>query len=109
MALEDLPAVYEEDELLWLSSTAALVQQMNDALRHRQLPPILYLWRFDWGNLLDFLVSAGRRERRAAVSLTAVIVRYVLCLQHAGATDYERNLWHWTSEVSHRPAISLSV
>lgn len=98
--LTSLPELYEDDEPLWALSTACILSQLHQALQRPQIPPLFYLWHIDWEHILDFLISAAQRDKRAAASLSVQVTKHILYLKHAGPGDLDYNKSHWRSEVS---------
>jgi hypothetical protein len=80
-----LKQLYETDENLWLEETIELLKQKQ----FNQL---------DLENLIEELISLGKRDLAKAKSLLRQIIIHILLLQY-WQVEYERNYRHWNGEI----------
>ncbi len=80
-----LKQLYETDENLWLEETIELLKQ-------RQFSQL------DVENLIEELISLGKRDLAKAKSLLRQIIIHILLLQYRHV-EYERNYRHWIGEI----------
>jgi len=81
----NLKQLYETDENLWLESTIELLKQKQ----FNQL---------DLENLIEELISLGKRDLAKAKSLLRQIIIHILLLQY-WQVEYQRNYRHWMGEI----------
>lgn len=81
----NLKQLYETDESLWLEKTIELLKQKQ----FNQL---------DLENLIEELISLGKRDLAKAKSLLRQIIIHLLLLQY-WQVEYERNYRHWIGEI----------
>lgn len=81
----NLKELYETDESLWLEQTIELLKQKQ----FNQL---------DLENLIEELISLGKRDLAKAKSLLRQIIIHILLLQY-WQVEYERNYRHWLGEI----------
>jgi hypothetical protein len=81
----NLKELYETDESLWLEQTIELLKQKQ----FNQL---------DLENLIEELISFGKRDLAKAKSLLRQIIIHILLLQYWQA-EYDRNYRHWLGEI----------
>lgn len=81
----NLKQLYETDENLWLEKTIELLKQKQ----FNQL---------DLENLIEELISLGKRDLAKAKSLLRQIIIHILLLQY-WQVEYERNSRHWIGEI----------
>lgn len=81
----NLKQLYETDENLWLEQTIELLKQKQ----FNQL---------DLENLIEELISLGKRDLAKAKSLLRQIIIHILLLQ-SWQVEYERNYRHWIGEI----------
>ncbi|MCC5625661.1 DUF29 domain-containing protein [Nostoc sp. CHAB 5715] len=81
----NLKQLYETDENLWLEETIELLKQKQ----FNQL---------DLENLIEELISLGKRDLAKAKSLLRQIIIHILLLQY-WQVEYERNHRHWIGEI----------
>ncbi|MCF2150938.1 DUF29 domain-containing protein [Desmonostoc muscorum LEGE 12446] len=81
----NLKKLYETDENLWLEQTIELLKQKQ----FNQL---------DLENLIEELISLGKRDLAKAKSLLRQIIIHILLLQY-WQVEYERNYRHWLGEI----------
>ncbi|MCC5656526.1 DUF29 domain-containing protein [Nostoc sp. XA010] len=81
----NLKQLYETDENLWLEKTVELLKQKQ----FNQL---------DLENLIEELISLGKRDLAKAKSLLRQIIIHILLLQY-WQVEYERNSRHWIGEI----------
>ncbi|MHC5767268.1 MAG: DUF29 domain-containing protein [Nostoc sp.] len=81
----NLKQLYETDENLWLEQTIELLKQKQ----FNQL---------DLENLIQELISLGKRDLAKAKSLLRQIIIHILLLQYWQA-EYEINSRHWIGEL----------
>jgi hypothetical protein len=81
----NLKQLYETDDNLWLEETIELLKQKQ----FNQL---------DLENLIEELISLGKRDLAKAKSLLRQIIIHILLLQH-WQVEYERNHRHWIGEI----------
>ena len=81
----NLKQLYENDENLWLEETIELLKQKQ----FNQL---------DLENLIEELISLGKRDLAKAKSLLRQIIIHMLLLQY-WQVEYERNYRHWIGEI----------
>ncbi|MHC5753685.1 MAG: DUF29 domain-containing protein [Nostoc sp.] len=81
----NLKQLYETDENLWLEQTIEL-------LKHKQFNQL------DLENLIQELISLGKRDLAKAKSLLRQIIIHILLLQYWQA-EYEINSRHWIGEL----------
>jgi Domain of unknown function DUF29 len=81
----NLKQLYETDENLWLEETIELLKQKQ----FNQL---------DLENLIEELISLGKRDLAKAKSLLRQIIIHILLLQY-WHVEYERNHRHWIGEI----------
>ncbi|MDZ8183619.1 MAG: DUF29 domain-containing protein [Nostoc sp. ChiSLP02] len=80
-----LKQLYETDDSLWLEKTIELLKQKQ----FNQL---------DLENLIEELISLGKRDLAKAKSLLRQIIIHILLLQY-WQIEYERNYRHWLGEI----------
>ncbi|MEH2355034.1 DUF29 domain-containing protein [Nostoc sp.] len=80
-----LKQLYETDENLWLEETIELLKQKQ----FNQL---------DLENLIEELISFGKRDLAKGKSLLRQIIIHILLLQY-WQMEYERNSRHWIGEI----------
>jgi hypothetical protein len=80
-----LKQLYETDENLWLEETIELLKQKQ----FNQL---------DLENLIEELISLGKRDLAKAKSLLRQIIIHILLLKY-WQVQYERNYRHWIGEI----------
>ncbi|MEH1814210.1 MAG: DUF29 domain-containing protein [Nostoc sp.] len=80
-----LKQLYETDENLWLEETIELLKQKH----FNQL---------DLENLIEELISLGKRDLAKAKGLLRQIIIHILLLQY-WQVEYERNYRHWIGEI----------
>jgi Domain of unknown function DUF29 len=80
-----LKQLYETDDNLWLEETIELLKQKQ----FNQL---------DVENLIEELISLGKRDLAKAKSLLRQIIIHLLLLQY-WQIEYERNYRHWLGEI----------
>ncbi|TAE55753.1 MAG: DUF29 domain-containing protein [Nostocales cyanobacterium] len=83
--ITDLKLLYESDESLWLEETIELLRQKQ-------------FHQLDVENLIEELVSLGKRDLARVKSLLRQIIIHLLLLQF-WQVEYERNHRHWIGEV----------
>ncbi|MGM3307960.1 DUF29 domain-containing protein [Anabaena sp. WFMT] len=83
--ITNLKQLYESDENLWLEETIELLKQ-------RQFNQL------DIENLIEELISLGKRDLAKAKSLLRQIIIHLLLLQY-WQVEYERNYRHWIGEI----------
>ncbi|MEH2281525.1 MAG: DUF29 domain-containing protein [Nostoc sp.] len=81
----NLKQLYETDENLWLEKTIELLKQKQ----FNQL---------DLENLIEELISLGKRDLAKAKSLLRQIIIHILLLQY-WQVEYEINSRHWIGEI----------
>ncbi|MEH2444265.1 MAG: DUF29 domain-containing protein [Nostoc sp.] len=81
----NLKQLYETDENLWLEETIELLKQRE----FNQL---------DLENLIEELISLGKRDSAKVKSLLRQITIHLLLLQY-WQVEYERNYRHWLGEI----------
>jgi len=81
----NLKELYETDDSLWLEETIELLKQKQ----FNQL---------DLENLIEELISLGKRDLAKAKSLLRQIIIHLLLFQY-WQVEYERNYRHWLGEV----------
>ncbi|MBR8828934.1 MAG: DUF29 domain-containing protein [Gomphosphaeria aponina SAG 52.96 = DSM 107014] len=81
----NLKQLYEIDDHLWLLATIELLKEK----KFNQL---------DLENLIEELVSLGKRDQVIVESLLEQIIRHLLLLQY-WQVEYERNAHHWQIEI----------
>ncbi|MDZ7959994.1 MAG: DUF29 domain-containing protein [Aulosira sp. DedQUE10] len=81
----NLKQLYETDENLWLEETIKLLKQ-------RQFNQL------DLENLIEELISLGKRDLAKVKSLLRQIIIHLLLLQY-WQLEYERNYRHWIGEI----------
>ncbi|MEH1964210.1 MAG: DUF29 domain-containing protein [Nostoc sp.] len=81
----NLKQLYETDENLWLEKTIELLKQKQ----FNQL---------DLENLIEELISLGKRDLATAKSLLRQIIIHILLLQY-WQVEYERNYRHSIGEI----------
>ncbi|RCJ36219.1 hypothetical protein A6769_18145 [Nostoc punctiforme NIES-2108] len=81
----NLKQLHETDENLWLEETIEL-------LKHKQFN------KLDLENLIEELISLGKRDLAKAKGLLRQIIIYILLLQYWQA-EYEINSRHWIGEL----------
>ncbi|MBS3028054.1 MAG: DUF29 domain-containing protein [Dolichospermum sp. DET50] len=81
----NLKQLYETDDSLWLEETIELLKQKQ----FNQL---------DIENLIEELISLGKRDLAKAKSLLRQIIIHLLLLQY-WQVEYERNYRHWLGEI----------
>ena len=81
----NLKELYETDNSLWLEETIELLKQKQ----FNQL---------DLENLIEELISLGKRDLSKAKSLLRQIIIHLLLLQY-WQVEYERNYRHWIGEI----------
>ncbi|MBN3899917.1 MAG: DUF29 domain-containing protein [Nostoc sp. NOS(2021)] len=81
----NLKQLYETDENLWLEETIELLKQKQ----FNQL---------DLENLIEELISLGKRDLAKAKSLLRQIIIHILLLQY-WHVEYERSYRHWIGEI----------
>lgn len=81
----NLKQLYETDDSLWLEETIELLKQKE----FNQL---------DLENLIEELISLGKRDLAKAKSLLRQIIIHILLLQY-WQLEYERNYRHWLGEI----------
>ncbi|MEH2066543.1 MAG: DUF29 domain-containing protein [Nostoc sp.] len=81
----NLKQLYETDEDLWLEETIELLKQKQ-------------FHQLDLENLIEELISLGKRDLAKAKSLLRQIIIHILLLQHL-QVEYERNYRHWIGEI----------
>ncbi|MBN3963049.1 DUF29 domain-containing protein [Nostoc sp. NMS8] len=81
----NLKQLYETDENLWLEETIKLLKQKQ----FNQL---------DLENLIEELISLGKRDLAKAKGLSRQIIIHILLLQY-WQVEYERNHRHWIGEI----------
>ena len=81
----NLKKLYETDENLWLEETIKLLKQKQ----FNQL---------DLENLIEELISLGKRDLAKAKSLLRQIIIHILLLQY-WQVEYERNYRHLIGEI----------
>lgn len=83
--ITDLKQLYENDESLWLEETIELLKQKQ-------------FHQLDVENLIEELISLGKRDLATVKSLLRQIIIHLLLLQF-WQVEYERNHRHWIGEV----------
>jgi len=81
----NLKQLYETDENLWLEETIELLKQ-------RQFNQL------DLENLIEELISLGKRDLAKVKSILRQIIIHLLLLQY-WQVEYERNYRHWIGEI----------
>ncbi|MEH2467264.1 DUF29 domain-containing protein [Nostoc sp.] len=81
----NLKQLYETDENLWLEETIELLKQ-------RQFNQL------DLENLIEELISLGKRDSAKVKSLLRQITIHLLLLQY-WQVEYERNYRYWLGEI----------
>ncbi|MEH2124592.1 DUF29 domain-containing protein [Nostoc sp.] len=81
----NLKQLYETDENLWLEETIKL-------LKEKQFN------KLDLENLIEELISLGKRDLAKAKSLLRQIIIHILLLQY-WHVEYERNHRHWIGKI----------
>ncbi len=81
----NLKNLYETDDNLWLEQTIELLKQKQ----FNQL---------DLENLIEELISLGKRDLAKVKSLLRQIMIHILLLQYC-QVEYERNYRHWLGEI----------
>ncbi|MEH2213976.1 DUF29 domain-containing protein [Nostoc sp.] len=81
----NLNQLYENDENLWLEETIKLLKQKQ----FNQL---------DLENLIEELISLGKRDLAKAKGLLRQIIIHILLLQY-WQVEYQRNHRHWIGEI----------
>jgi len=81
----NLKELYETDDSLWLEETIELLKQ-------RQFNQL------DLENLIEELISLGKRDLAKAKSLLRQIIIHLLLIQY-WQVEYEGNYRHWIGEV----------
>jgi hypothetical protein len=81
----NLKQLYETDDNLWLEKTIELLKQKQ----FNQL---------DLENLIEELISLGKRDLAKAKSLLRQIIIHILLLQYC-QVEYGRNSRHWIGEI----------
>ncbi|MBE8988943.1 DUF29 domain-containing protein [Nostoc sp. LEGE 12450] len=81
----NLKQLYETDENLWLEQTIELLKQKQ-------------FHQLDVENLIEELISLGKRDLAKAKSLLRQIIIHILLLQY-WHVEYERNHRHWIGEI----------
>ncbi|MBD2410922.1 hypothetical protein FACHB389_00465 [Nostoc calcicola FACHB-389] len=81
----NLKKLYETDENLWLEQTIELLKQKQ----FNQL---------DLENLIEELISLGKRDLAKAKSLLRQIIIHILLLQY-WQVEYEKKYRHWLGEI----------
>ncbi|BBD69068.1 hypothetical protein NIES4072_36020 [Nostoc commune NIES-4072] len=80
-----LKQLYETDEDLWLEETIELLKQKQ-------------FHKLDLENLIEELISLGKKDLAKAKSLLRQIIIHILLLQY-WQVEYERNSRHWIGEI----------
>ncbi|MEH2371529.1 DUF29 domain-containing protein [Nostoc sp.] len=83
--ITNLKQLYETDENLWLEETIELLKQKQ-------------FNKLDLENLIEELISLGKRDLAKAKSLLRQIIIHILLLQY-WQIEYERNYRHWIGEI----------
>jgi hypothetical protein len=81
----NLKQLYETDENLWLEETIKLLKQKQ-------------FNKLDLENLIEELISLGRKDLAKAKSLLRQIIIHILLLQY-WQVEYKRNYRHWIGEI----------
>jgi Domain of unknown function DUF29 len=81
----NLKQLYETDDNLWLEETIELLKQKQ-------------FRKLDLENLIEELISLGKRDLAKAKSLLRQIIIHILLLQY-WQVEYERNSRHWIGEI----------
>ncbi|NMF61984.1 DUF29 domain-containing protein [Brasilonema octagenarum UFV-E1] len=81
----NLKKLYETDNSLWLEETIKLLKQK-------------LFNQLDLENLIEELISLGKRDLAKAKSLLRQIIIHILLLQY-WHVEYERNYRHWLGEI----------
>ncbi|MBD2388353.1 DUF29 domain-containing protein [Cylindrospermum sp. FACHB-282] len=81
----NLKQLYETDDNLWLEETIELLKQKQFS-------------QLDLENLIEELISLGKRDFAKAKSLLRQIIIHILLLQD-WQVEYERNHRHWIGEI----------
>jgi hypothetical protein len=83
--ITNLKQLYETDDSLWLEETIKLLQQKQ-------------FDQLDVENLIEELISLGKRDLAKVKSLLRQIIIHILLLQY-WQVEYERNYRHWLGEI----------
>ncbi|MBD2498673.1 DUF29 domain-containing protein [Nostoc sp. FACHB-280] len=81
----NLKQLYETDDSVWLEETIKLLKQKQ-------------FDQLDVENLIEELISLGKRDLAKVKSLLRQIIIHILLLQY-WQTEYERNHRHWLGEI----------
>ncbi|ALF53983.1 hypothetical protein ACX27_15770 [Nostoc piscinale CENA21] len=81
----NLKQLYETDDSVWLEETIKLLKQKQ-------------FDQLDVENLIEELISLGKRDLAKVKSLLRQIIIHILLLQY-WQTEYERNYRHWLGEI----------
>lgn len=81
----NLKQLYETDDNLWLEETIELLKQKQ-------------FHQLDLENLIEELISLGKRDLAKAKSLLRQIIIHILLLQY-WQVEYERNYRHWIGKI----------
>jgi hypothetical protein len=81
----NLKQLYETDENLWLEETIKLLKQKQ-------------FNKLDLENLIEELISLGRKDLAKTKSLLRQIIIHILLLQY-WQVEYKRKYRHWIGEI----------